>query len=143
MNVEEFFKKRDEYKKLLAKEGKNMLKQLFLDFFKANPQVEQIQWVQYTPYFNDGEACVFRVCDPNYKIPDVSEKEDDEDDNGGFSDGYDIKDPVLKKAMSKFESSFEQLEEILEEVFGDHQQITAKVNKKGEVTFTAEDYEHD
>jgi hypothetical protein len=30
-------------------------------FFDACPEVEAVQWTQYTPYFNDGETCEFSV----------------------------------------------------------------------------------
>lgn len=32
--------------------------------FDALPQVEAIKWAQYTPYFNDGDECVFAVHEP-------------------------------------------------------------------------------
>ncbi len=44
-------------------------------------------WQQYTPYFNDGDSCVFRVCEPSFlrAIPveegeEPVEKDDEEED---------------------------------------------------------------
>lgn len=34
-------------------------------FFKMYPEVEALQWSQYTPYFNDGDSCEFSVNDLN------------------------------------------------------------------------------
>lgn len=42
------------------------LKNDFLSLIKKvfeNKNIKAIYWTQYTPYFNDGEACVFRVND--------------------------------------------------------------------------------
>ena len=36
---------------------------IFQEFFKAFPEIKMIAWTQYTPYFNDGEACVFDIKD--------------------------------------------------------------------------------
>lgn len=36
------------------------------EFFENNPDIKSIVWTQYTPYFNDGEPCVFNVNDPTY-----------------------------------------------------------------------------
>lgn len=33
-------------------------------FFEECPKVQAVVWSQYTPYFNDGEECVFSINDP-------------------------------------------------------------------------------
>jgi len=50
-------------------------KSLFEDF----PRVKFIGWSQYTPYFNDGDPCVFSVNTPQF-IVDISENNDVEFD---------------------------------------------------------------
>lgn len=35
----------------------------FAEVFDRHPELTAIKWVQYTPYFNDGDECVFRVCE--------------------------------------------------------------------------------
>lgn len=35
-------------------------------FFKKYPEVYAVTWTQYTPYFNDGEACEFSVHEPSF-----------------------------------------------------------------------------
>ena len=71
-----------EYDRKLSQEGEAALKDAFKDFFEANPEVESVYWNQYTPYFNDGDVCYFRVheFDVSLKTPDslesmISEKE--------------------------------------------------------------------
>lgn len=45
-----------------------------LDELVALPHVEAVRWEQYTPYFNDGEACVFNIYDVAVRL-DVSDGE--------------------------------------------------------------------
>lgn len=41
--------------------GKQLINEHFSEFFKQNPGVTCVNWVQYTPTFNDGDACEFTV----------------------------------------------------------------------------------
>jgi hypothetical protein len=50
---------------------KNVVKNKFLLTLKnifRNKNILQISWSQYTPYFNDGEECVFSVSDVTTKV---------------------------------------------------------------------------
>ncbi len=40
-------------------------KDIFIPFFDKYPEVKEIKWRQYTPYFNDGEPCEFGVNELN------------------------------------------------------------------------------
>jgi len=52
------------------------------------PRVKAVVWDQYTPYFNDGDACIFSVREPRIIFEGgVSTDEDDEDDVDLFN-GY-------------------------------------------------------
>lgn len=53
-----------------------------LDEVLALPNVEAVKWTQYTPYFNDGDACVFGASEVRVRIID------DADDVGEYEDGY-------------------------------------------------------
>lgn len=44
-----------------------------LDALVGHPDVEEVLWEQWTPYFNDGEACEFIVGDPYVKIKNLDE----------------------------------------------------------------------
>lgn len=49
----------------------------------AIPGFVGVRWVQYTPYFNDGEPCYFRVSMHGFKFLDTDEEA------GDWEDGYD------------------------------------------------------
>ena len=54
----------------------------------ADDYIDSFGWTQYTPYFNDGEPCVFSVGEPWFRtIDDVKGKTSDPDD-----DEYDYED---------------------------------------------------
>lgn len=40
-------------------DGKAAMTQAFKRFFETTPAIKSISWVQYTPYFNDGDPCYF------------------------------------------------------------------------------------
>src|SRR5579885_1156121 len=50
-------------KKEMKKAGQAALKEEVKKFLEKYPVVEAIYWEQYTPYFNDGDACYFGVND--------------------------------------------------------------------------------
>lgn len=45
----------------IKSDGKAMLIAAFTEFFDKFPEVRAIRWVQYAPYFNDGNPCIFRM----------------------------------------------------------------------------------
>jgi hypothetical protein len=74
MNSEILIKLKDNNQKLqqqiaelsvvMQSNSKELIKQLFKDFFERYAEiVHYVFWTQYTPYYNDGEACEFRVND--------------------------------------------------------------------------------
>lgn len=114
-----------------------------LDF----PGVESVRWEQYTPYFNDGEACEFSVYELRVKFAD-------DDESGDYEDGYlsawemSIWDRESEEiyAKERYAGIYELLrgfltahfEDVLREHFGDPAQVTA--TKQG---FDREFYDHD
>ncbi|MGW4240885.1 hypothetical protein [Nocardia sp. NPDC004722] len=67
-----------------------------LDAVFAFPEVQKIQWEQYTPSWNDGEPCEFSAETPAFLIDGVtSDLEDDDDDEDDeqrhFTSAWDIK----------------------------------------------------
>ena len=46
--------------------AQKMFKTVTKEFFDKNPAITMITWNQYTPYFNDGEECVFGVHEPRF-----------------------------------------------------------------------------
>jgi len=59
--------------------------QLSVDDFKAavatvlaHEEITGIAWTQYTPYFNDGEPCVFSVGEPDFRLAGVTDPADED-----------------------------------------------------------------
>lgn len=48
--------------------------------FEKNPRLGSFTWMQYTPYFNDGEPCEFAVNRDYITVEDIDGNEDDEVD---------------------------------------------------------------
>lgn len=138
--------------------------QVFLDALDKVlecPGVEAVRWNQYTPYFNDGDACTFSIYSAYVKI-----KGDDEevgDYGNGFRSTYDLYDydpeagdtyetrrkfnqigdfpaKMIHDSLSEFEGVLESGKHyvVLNEKFGDPAQVTA--TRDG---FEVEFYEHD
>lgn len=138
--------------------GKRELKNGFKEFFKQVPEVKTVHWVQYTPYFNDGDPCVFRVCDASFSnVEDVSRltsyEEIEDQQEGEFNievcgsyknhikycgscelseDSYNI-----CKELNDILTSPE-MEDVMENLFGDHVRVIATAEG-----FDTEDYDHD
>lgn len=121
-------------------------KDLFTEFFKKHPKAEKIGWVQYTPYFNDGDTCEFGVNDFGFRVED----DEDADDSmywgkyrGGYRYEYDANDRYTrvegftqeeidmgytKEMVEDFKRLSKALRDIpdalYEDLFGDHAKIT-------------------
>jgi len=50
-----------EYEEVIQKFGKEMFNFETKERFENNPKLTSFAWSQYTPYFNDGDECTFRV----------------------------------------------------------------------------------
>lgn len=67
----------DNKRKQLNEELFTLIKQHIFSTLDKYPEFVGVRWTQYIPAFNDGEPCVFRVCEPSYLV------EVDEDDDEG------------------------------------------------------------
>jgi hypothetical protein len=137
-----------------------------LDAVFADGAVEAVRWRQYTPYFNDGDACTFGTGEIYIKLAGG------DDEGGDYGDGFhdslkdwpagyfdthswsrnddkprvDYDDKVLRDgiteatatAYSELEQAFHHFEDVLHETFGDPAEVTA--TREG---FHVEHYEHD
>ncbi|NTF18061.1 hypothetical protein G6L37_06560 [Agrobacterium rubi] len=56
---------------------KDVLPAAAKEFFERNPEAYGFGWVQYAPYFNDGDACEFSAHEPHVWL-----SEESLDDNG-------------------------------------------------------------
>lgn len=130
---------------------RNSMKQFFVEFFKENPSINAVIWTQYTPYFNDGDACEFSVNGPCFTnalgedLNDISPwgEYDGENDNLWVFHSYDDIDPDLKINKRSIEFldimlQSENMSEIMLKTFGDHSKVIATSDG-----FEIEEYEHD
>lgn len=77
----------------MTNESKQYIEQACKELFEACPEVHQIHWTQYTPHFNDGEACEFSVNEVNFVlVADLNEDGEWEDSYWEGSVIYDQED---------------------------------------------------
>lgn len=129
-------------------------------FMDAHPEVQAIRWQQYTPYFNDGDACVFGIYEPEVSLAPASAEEDvDEDDS--YDDDEEFQDtwslgyycngsarkgavpPEVKKLQDDLQSLYsimQDAEDAMEEAFGDHVEVTYR---RGAAEVEVDEYSHD
>jgi predicted SnoaL-like aldol condensation-catalyzing enzyme len=160
--VEEIKAKAAAYKQAMQESGKEAVKELFSEFFGANPEIQAVRWRQYTPYFNDGEPCEFSihemyakpakavtagtgtpVDDDGSNGGEDEDLDDEDEEDGDYKDGFiaNYDDNFPKKSKPTFqalERAANELEEVLRLVFGDHVQVIA--TREG---FEVEEYEHE
>ena len=140
-----------------VEEQRNFMKNSFNNiiklFFEASPNVKLVTWHQYTPYFNDGEACTFSVGDIYIKLKTEQEKstgilEPEEyvrwyDDADGYYYIYrdvkkmseDLKIPLEEaENLRSLSTLINSLEDNLLATFGDHKSIIFFADGKMEIT---------
>jgi hypothetical protein len=55
-----------ELQRQFQEQAQALFKETTTEFFNLNPGINAVVWTQYTPYWNDGEECVFNVNDPTF-----------------------------------------------------------------------------
>jgi hypothetical protein len=116
-----------ELRKNIKKQAKDFFSDASKGLFESYPELISFRWTQYTPYFNDGDPCVFSA---NTEYPYL---------NGSDDEFFSSKDEPLNKAgkaVIKLLKTFE--DEDYEMMFGDHCQVT--VTRNG---IDVEEYEHE
>lgn len=146
--LSELAAKKAEVDALLQQHGKTAVANELAGFFAKYPKLE-IRWTQYTPYFNDGDACVFSV-HGIYVYP-KPEGDDERDDSGhelGRLDFY-FRHPEYLKGnewiTQELADEGRRVSDLLyanadalEAAFGDHMEIVASIDG-----VTADEYSHD
>jgi hypothetical protein len=130
-------KQLDDTREEMVKLGRDALTAEFKRIFEEWPEIEGIRWTQYTPYFNDGDPCVFHVNGSYVKIGDEGGDDDD-----GWKDRYEVgdRDSIEYKRCKEIQDSLDLCEEILPFIFGDHVQVTIW---RGKDEAEVEDHDHD
>lgn len=159
MNLfEQINDKKAELDRMIQEFGEQAIKEYLREFWEKNPTIKSIKWQQYTPYFNDGDACEFSVYEVGGFIEGLSEP-DDGDYEDGHLDSWSImykywdkistmdrdirEDWITEKhpeyaALKKLNEIWSNNEIALLSVFGDHVQITADRDK-----IQVEEHSHD
>jgi hypothetical protein len=130
-----------------------------------SPFIYAIRWRQYTPYFNDGDPCVFYIHGVYLKFSPLDG--DVEDGDGDYEDGFasdydneysavlggnsynsetkkfdpvDSPNPELSAQVKALEKAMDSGEHdvALADLFGDHACVTATPEK-----FIVDEYEHE
>ena len=83
-DINEFKSTMESFREEMKVKFNDIFKKVFKQYFDKYPHIEMITWAQYTPYFNDGEECIFGVGDPYA----VTKKGYEDPENEGFA-GYD------------------------------------------------------
>lgn len=89
-------KKIADARKQMEETAKGLFKEMSHELFTENPQLVSYSWTQYTPYYYDGDECVFR-CQGDY--PTVTIQQD------GDLLGYDCNSGEFQVNGKELESS--------------------------------------
>lgn len=133
----------EQQKKALIKSLKKDFKSVLKELFTTVPEIKTLYWTQYTPYFMDGDACVFSMNDIIVSNCDT-EFVDYPEDIFGYADkeetqrlwacyvssvGKYVKNPEHKELIKNVAQAFYDSEDLIKEVFGDHVRVIC--TKKG------------
>lgn len=150
---EQINEKKAELDRIIKEFGEQAIKEYLQEFWDKNPTILGLRWNQYTPYFNDGDPCVFSVREVRFRFADS------EEDSGDYEDGYEDtwdyeyhRFPDINRndraaslaaipeyvAAKKLNDIWKNNEMTLLSVFGDHVQITADRDK-----IEVDEYSHD
>lgn len=162
--IAEINKQKEELVAQLRKDFAPALKPLF---DKSNGKITSLGWTQYTPYFNDGDECVFSVnADLDYGIRVNGDYLDDSEfftnsvyvlrkyliQDGSYENWIrkypeDALNPEtmkeelhLFKILEEFQDILESIDdEFFKDLFGDHVEVTVFADG----TVSTEEYDHD
>ena len=131
--VDLFTSEMDNLQEQIRKAGTEKLAPVFREIFEKNPGLESIRWTQYTPYFNDGEECVFRV---HLSYPDFRYRSEEDFDEEGYSEDSSRRE--RNRSIAKELGKLSNYPEPFRAIFGDHVRVTA--TREG---FEVTEYSHD
>ena len=137
INFDDLEKEIKDLQTKMQERGFQCIKEISKEIFDKYPELHSFSWDQYTPYFNDGDECVFRVNDW-LKVQ--------------FEDGYILEDwsstsrKYAKNESPKYMDAADEAyklvssipEDVMKKIFGDHIEVTIRRNG-----IEVEDYEHD
>jgi hypothetical protein len=121
-----------------------VMAEAFAPVFEKYPKLQAIRWNQYTPYFNDGDACYFSAHNPEVNLFNEDEDCQDEDDFNGFYSGL-LTDDERKAMSADINAVYNILDEYQKEkLFGDGVRVYFRRAEQGNLPeFETEEYDHD
>ncbi len=124
--LKELQSKIDALKEEIKTESEAAFKEESKNFFEKYPNIESFSWTQYTPYFNDGNECVFSVnTDAKINGNDQYENEDEKVPEKAYMD--------ISKLLNALD------EQSMKLIWGDHMEVIVSRNGK----IKSEEYSHD
>ena len=128
------------------RKGKKAFTEYIKSLFDKYGAIEDLRWVQYTPWFNDGDTCEFGVEEACMKLVTgevLGEWYYDSDDNEGEDNESEVKlsqteRKELEAVLEEFSDKINALGDTMEAVFGNHVKIY--VTRDG---VRIEGFEHD
>lgn len=155
---EKYKKAKKELEQMIAEEGQHIVHEMLDEFVKSYKGIDCVRWKQYTPYFDDGNPCVFSIHQVSVKLTEeayfevtgrsIARVEEDEVFLNSWNiskydrstDSFTVtpSGQVLINAIEKLEKQLYEEEMLLEKTFGDHTQVTYY---KGD--FFLEECQHD
>jgi hypothetical protein len=138
MSIKDYKAAKKEIKRLREEQverAKTAFTEASKDLFVKFPGLDSFGWRQYTPYFNDGDECVFGVSNDEYSIivNQHENGEDEEQEVGATPEEF----KKIREAVSDFLNIFDDTD--MKDMFGDHVEVT--VTRKGKTE--TEEYSHD
>lgn len=142
----------EEKKKVFVEDLRKEFPAMFKELFEKNDKIESFSWNQYTPYFNDGDVCEFKVY---ADYPDVNGQSIDDIEWYNWKSSYFFKgnpeytnlfeeNPNLDKeaclCVEEFKNIFSSIpEDFMRDLFGDHVRVT--ITKSGHVSVNECDHD--
>lgn len=146
-----------ELNKQVRDESQRLLNEGFADIFAKYPKLIGFSWNQYTPYFNDGDECTFRV-NTDGLIPDFTDESAEESDYE-----YNTGDSTWNQTTKRYESvpvskekklnnaAYKEIcylinaidDDTMKATYGNHITVTVSKNEDGSIVSLTEDYDHD
>lgn len=118
---ENLLQSHSDMKRQFRLEAADLFKIVTKEFFEKNPGITAMYWTQYTPYFNDGDVCEFRVNEVHFtncpldSLDDINSWGDYEgDDDSVISVNSNI-DYILESEHSYYKKNKEGLKKLIDE----------------------------
>jgi len=129
--IKEIQRRKMELEETLKNAGKGFFSESAIGIlFDEFEEIVAVRWRQYTPYFNDGDPCVFRVNEPELILSDPEFE-------GEWLTEDELDGPV-RHALSDFAATLD--EDLCRSAFNDHVEVT--INRGS--TIMVDDYDdHD